>query len=626
MSRAFYNIKGRMLLIAVLLLFVLCSPLALAGSDGNLDSSARGGKLTILFTNDGHSSGDYARLATLIDQERNKALSEGSALILVDAGDIAMGSVYQTIFTDHAFEYVAMGMMGYDAVTCGNHDFDFGLKAFGNMLETARVAADSMEIGLPEFIVSNLDSKLPPHFVELGISDTLMLRRSVVVGDKEEELLIGLYGLMGEHAYSCIVDNESLLFSDRVESSQRAVEALRKAGADYVVCISHGGTLRAKGRRVDVGSDGYEKRKSFTEDGKLAQSHTAPDVIISGHDHELLEEPLIYGNTVIGSAGSRNRYLGKMVFAGDSLVEYRVIPVSDELPPDLRMQRYIEGSYGHIVEKFSSRSGIMLDDTIAFSEKALPLDIDAEGNMELGLHVAESFREAVADSLSNGEKPVAIVPYGTLRNGISQGYITNHDVFDILSLGMDDEGTPGYPLILAWVTGKELYDICELNATVAGGMEDARLFFSGMVYRYNRCRIPFTRVTEVFVNGKAVDKKRLYPVVTGLYTARLMGMLESSSYGLLSVEPKDKDGNVVADLEQLVVYKKGPDGLLSTIPEWLSFAGYIKEKELKNPVEISSVDNSTPSVYLKYLLILAAVVTLPVLLLRSGRRAHGRRL
>ncbi|MBR4094477.1 MAG: hypothetical protein IKK23_03625, partial [Bacteroidales bacterium] len=70
----------------------------------------------------------------------------------------------------------------------------------------------------------------------------------------------------------------------------------------------------------------------------------------------------------------------------------------------------------------------------------------------------------------------------------------------------------------------------------------------------------------------------------------------------------------------------GPDGLLSTIPEWLSFAGYIKEKELKNPVEISSVDNSTPSVYLKYLLILAAVVTLPVLLLRSGRRAHGRRL
>lgn len=268
----------------------------------------------------------------------------------------------------------------------------------------------------------------------------------------------------------------------------------------------------------------------------------------------------------------------------------------------------------------------MLDDTIAFSEKALPLDIDAEGNMELGHHVAESFREAVAGTLRNSEKPVAIVPYGTLRNGISQGYITNHDVFDILSLGMDDEGTPGYPLIFAWVTGKELYDICELNATVAGGMEDARLFFSGMVYRYNRCRIPFTRVTEVFVNGKAVDKKRLYPVVTGLYTARLMGMLKSSSYGLLSVEPKDKDGNVVADLEQLVVYKKGPDGLLSTIPEWLSFAGYIKEKELKNPVEISSVDNSTPSVYLKYLLILAAVVTLPVLLLRSGRRAHGRRL
>ncbi|MBQ7998792.1 MAG: hypothetical protein IJ296_05670, partial [Bacteroidales bacterium] len=223
MSRAFYNIKGRMLLIAVLLLFVLCSPSSLAGSDGNLDSSARGGKLTILFTNDGHSSGDYPRMATLIDQERNKALSEGSALILVDAGDIAMGSVYQTIFADHAFEYVAMGMMGYDAVTCGNHDFDFGLKAFGNMLETARAVADSMEIGLPKFIVSNLDSKETPHFNWLGIADTLILKRNVIADGKSKELRIGLYGLMGEHAYSCIVDNESLLFSDRVESSQRAV-------------------------------------------------------------------------------------------------------------------------------------------------------------------------------------------------------------------------------------------------------------------------------------------------------------------------------------------------------------------------------------------------------------------
>ena len=103
---------------AVLLLFVLCSPSSLAGQETLQRSKAGNGKLTILFTNDGHSSGDYARLATLIEQERNKALSEGSALILVDAGDIAMGSVYQTIFTDHAFEYVAMGMMGYDAVTC----------------------------------------------------------------------------------------------------------------------------------------------------------------------------------------------------------------------------------------------------------------------------------------------------------------------------------------------------------------------------------------------------------------------------------------------------------------------------------------------------------------------------
>jgi 5'-nucleotidase/UDP-sugar diphosphatase len=97
-----------------------------------------GGKLTILFTHDLHShflsdrvpkpggghatQGGYARLARLIGQEREKAPGRS---LLIDAGDIAMGTLFHTEFREEALELRLMGEMGYDAATLGNHDYEF---------------------------------------------------------------------------------------------------------------------------------------------------------------------------------------------------------------------------------------------------------------------------------------------------------------------------------------------------------------------------------------------------------------------------------------------------------------------------------------------------------------------
>ena len=83
-------------------------------------------RLEILFTGDLHSSADYMALYDFVAAERAAAISGNTPLIVVDAGDIAMGSVFHTLYREYAFELKALCRIGYDAFTVGNHDFDFG--------------------------------------------------------------------------------------------------------------------------------------------------------------------------------------------------------------------------------------------------------------------------------------------------------------------------------------------------------------------------------------------------------------------------------------------------------------------------------------------------------------------
>ena len=105
---------------------------------------------TILFTHDTHDHflpmpdeeggeyGGYTRLATLIQQER---AAHPDALVL-DAGDFSMGSLFQTIYATEAPELRALGAMGYDATTLGNHEFDYRARGLAEMLNAAVESGD----------------------------------------------------------------------------------------------------------------------------------------------------------------------------------------------------------------------------------------------------------------------------------------------------------------------------------------------------------------------------------------------------------------------------------------------------------------------------------------------------
>ena len=106
--------------------------------------------VTILFTHDLHSHllpsneddggqfGGYARLMTVINEQKAKYPDA----ILVDGGDFAMGSLFQTAYPSSAIELRMMGAMGYDATTFGNHEYDYLQSGLKGMLNAAVASGD----------------------------------------------------------------------------------------------------------------------------------------------------------------------------------------------------------------------------------------------------------------------------------------------------------------------------------------------------------------------------------------------------------------------------------------------------------------------------------------------------
>lgn len=330
--------------------------------------------------------------------------------------------------------------------------------------------------------------------------------------------------------------------------------------------------------------------------------------------------------------------LGKMVLEKDSLISYELLPITRDITPNPTIQSWIDTIAQQINLKFDADLGIFPFDTIAVLCRDYSTTADKEGNLDLGHLIAKSYKSAALKYIGefnelnggvqlNKDDVIAVIPAGVIRNPLAKGSVTYNDVFNVLSLGNGSDGKVGYPLVMAWLNGKELKDVCEMVATVSPGMGDTRLFFDGLIFTYNQHKLPFTKVTGVKVNGVPVDPKKLYPVITGIYTAKLIGLLKSESYGILSAQPKDKNGNLIEDFNQYIIKKlttpnplKNPATTSGIAPdttktmevtEWMAFADFLSKegntgKEI--PVNKSAVNESTQLIYLLYLLEFAIAV------------------
>lgn len=617
---------------ALLLLLCIC-PLSLAaGENGGTYET------TVLFTHDLHShflpqsdgeggeSGGYARLKTALDQERAKY---PNALTL-DGGDFSIGSLIQTLYTTQAAELRTMGAMGYDAATVGNHEFDHGGTGFAQMLTAAVASGDK----LPALLMANYKpSSDNPNQLDIqramaayGVQDYMLLERGGVT--------YGIFGLMGSDSNDC-APTSGFTLGDREDNAQRCVDTLEAQGAEFIICLSHSGT-----------NENVKK----SEDEQLAKQVEGIDLIVSGHTHTTLDEPIVVGDTYIVSAGPYCENLGSITLSWDEsgekeLVDYRLIPIDETIPEDRDISLLIEDWKRQVGGTYLSRYGLSYDEvlTTAGFDLSTPESGVQEGN-GLGELVADAFLWAVNNLADVPKEPtVTITADGVLRAPLSSGEITTSMAFDVLSMGVGTDGTSGYPLVSCYLTGKELKAVAEVDASVTPIMPAAQLYMAGMEYSFNTHRMFFNRVTEARLFNGAVDSQiendKLYRVVSGMYSAQMLGTVKDKSLGLLSIVPKDEAGQPITDFSTRVLRDKNGNEL----KEWYALAAYLQSfgtdglpdtyahsdgrKDVShslNPIELLKNPNW---ITLVTLLVLAVVIALAVFLVRRliSRRRRRRR-
>ena len=625
-------------------LSALCLALCLLAAGLPLTASAASTspvyESTILFTHDTHDHflpmpdeeggeyGGYTRLATLLKQERE---AHPDALTL-DAGDFSMGSLFQTIYATHAPELQALGAMGYDVTTLGNHEFDYRAQGLADMLNAAVDSGSP----LPAIVQANYkppesDTASWEAWERYGIQDYIILERGGIS--------YGIFGLMGEEADSN-APMSGMEFEPTVEAAQRTVAAIQaeleqSSNPSLIICLSHSGT------------DG----KGKGEDYELAKAVDGIDLIISGHTHTVLEEPLQVGDTLIVSAGEYTSYLGSLTLSWSedgqkTIQDYRLIPVDETVAADPGMEQLTNRFQPLVESEYLAQYGLKFDQVLATTEFSFtPISQFATEQREdtLGNLIADSYIYAVQQAEGENYVPVdfAVVASGVIRGSFAAGEITTSDAFNVSSLGSGADGTPGFPLISVWITGKELKDAFEVDASVTPIMSAAQLYGSGMTWTWNPHRIIFNKVNscaQVLPDGTTVplENDKLYRVVTGLYSGQMLGTVNSQSFGILTITPKDANGNVITNFEDHIIYN--PDG--SEVKEWYALASYLQsmgtvdarysapegrkvEERSWNPISLLKGLNLIGGIALAVLLVVILLVVLLIYRIVTRKRRRG---
>ncbi len=546
---------------------------------------SHGQDLTILHTNDMHSKltgfgpeseyspmvtnndktvGGFARLTTLFNEEKEK--SPDGTLIL-DAGDFLMGSLFHVAEEETGFQLNMMKRMGYDCITLGNHEFEFGPKTLSNILKAAGDRGGFPQIAASNLVFSNesADDNELQDYVTNG-----KLKPWVVIS--KNGLKIGIFGLMGIDAANVAPSSKPVSFSNPVKVASKMAHYLKKQqNADIVILLSHCG----------VQYDNHSK--TYTgEDMELAKKVPEIDIIIGAHTHTRIPEFIKTDETFIVQTGSYGAELGKigLKYQNGKITDfkYELITVDDKIPGNPYINKEIEVFTKYIDQNYLSEVGLSCKQVVGATSFDLSLNFSDLKGSNLGPFVADAAYYYLKSTGNSAD--FSLVASGTIRENMVSGIITVSDVFRVMSLGKGTDNVPGYPLAKIYVTGHEIKHLLEvlLKSREKGG--DGFIYFSGIKVWIDSENRFMKKVKKAEINGKEIDfskkNKTLYSVSANTYLLSFMKRIKKMSFGLLKVEPKDKNGIPVTDMNQQLVDITPETAGIQEAKEWIAVIEYLK--------------------------------------------------
>lgn len=414
--------------------------------------------------------GGIPYLATLIKQVQAE---EGTSFLL-DAGDIYTGSLSKKTLGKLSFDLYSA--MGYDVITLGNHEFEYGWELLRDTMPRAR------------FPVLNANIVYENGDVQFAQPYTILERDGV---------RIGVVGVMGIDAFYNTMwkgNRKGLTIKDPIETAQYWVDEIRDE-VDMVVVLTH--QNKTAPMQTDKEAD-PEVQRGFEEDYEMAGKLKGVDVIFGGHSDHGLWEPVVHPETgtVIGLTFGQGKYLGYTKFEIDTdknsvkLLDGKLIPVeSDKLARDPKTSQLIEDArqqYPQLAEELATI------DATAFRRYYRESNI---GNL-----VADMMKEA-------GNADIAMISSGSIRVDLNQGPITMENVMNVFPFTDT--------LSVVSLTGAQVKELLEYSYTLPYGLAQ----FAGIEATYDSTKPENQRLLSLDINGEAVDPAKSYRVATYSYAA-----------------------------------------------------------------------------------------------------------
>ncbi|HRI04830.1 MAG TPA: bifunctional UDP-sugar hydrolase/5'-nucleotidase [Pyrinomonadaceae bacterium] len=592
---------------------------------------------TILHTNDMHSSfigmgpsadytpftlnddatrGGYARLGALIAKRRAE-LSDTGPVLTLDAGDYSMGTPFGAATREIGGELQLMGMMGYDATTFGNHEFDLGPDGLASSISIASKAGR-----VPAILPSNSNVTAADASIDglRKLFDDNILRRYTVI--ERGGIRFGLFGVLGKEATMYTGGAGAVTFDDAIETGAKMAAILRETEkVDVVIGLSHGGVVKGPDGKYDRG-----------DDVELAKAVPEIDIVIGGHSHTSLTEAIIVnGRTPVVQTGLESKNLGELVISidGDRLTveSYRLHPIDDTVAGDPAIGDEIEKLKVGVTSAVFASRGYSVDEPLAVISQDLPNTFkDIAAGTILANFITDAHRHATKADIGFTVNGMVRAPLTRGKNGIQ----TVYDVFAVAPLGGGVvDMTAGSALVTGYFTGPDLKNLLEfflVDSPAHPGEYFPRT--SGLRFRYDMSRPMFDVVTAIELGD--IDRgyspidisgsdDKLYSLTCPLMVGQILVAIPKYTKGALSLEPKKKDGTPLtsksdaldtprSSTAQLMppkgttdtasVATEGADGNLREIKEWQSIMDHLRRLPVAdgNELPIIPVDERAAEV------------------------------
>lgn len=357
----------------------------------------------IVFTSDVHCGVDENFTFASLKAYVNELESKHNDVLLVDCGDFLQGGTLGSLSKG---EYVIelMNEMGYDLVTYGNHEFDYGMEQLSKLIKEMdfeTVASNVAYTGtkenvfkdVPEYIIKEING-IKIGFI--GILTPQSLTSSTPVFFKEND----------EFVYDFYSKNEG---RDLFEKVQGVVDEVRKQGAKYVIALSH------------LGSD--DKSGPYNSIALVANT-AGIDVILDGHSHSIIVEnkyPNKNGEDVIlSSVGTKLEEVGTLII--DTEGNMTTLHMAEYANKDQEMENEVAAVYARINDILAQPLGTNEYPLYVNDDEGIRMVRSRETNC--GDFVADAYRYVMGTQ-------IAAINSGGVRANVPEGVITYNDLFAI---------------------------------------------------------------------------------------------------------------------------------------------------------------------------------------------------